>query len=359
LKSTSPYFHTSFTFNGLEYNNAEELLQFAKKLRKEGDAYEVSIGKFIKKWLGDSDTIIVKTSGSTGKPKKIALKKEHMIASAKATCSYFKLGPNTKALLCLSADYIAGKMMLVRALVMGWDLHVVAPEKDALTQYDNDYDFVAMVPYQVHHTFDALTKVRKLIIGGGAVSAALEAKLQTIPTEAFATYGMTETCSHVAVRRLNGLAASDSFAAMQDIKFTTDARGCLVIEAPKISEEIIITNDMVHLENATRFIWLGRFDNVINSGGVKLFPETIEAKLAPFIETPFIITSEKDDALGERVVLVVEYKDSTTVPNYAEAFTSLDAYERPKRLYTISKFPYTETGKIKRVEVMQVLQKYK
>jgi O-succinylbenzoic acid--CoA ligase len=359
LKPTSPYFHNAFTFNGLDYNNAAELLNFAMKLQDEGADHEASIGEFIEQWLGDSTTITVQTSGSTGEPKQIVLQKEHMINSAKATCTFFKLGPQTTALLCLSADYIAGKMMLVRSIVMGWNLHVVAPEADALTQYDNEYDFVAMVPYQVHHTFDALAKVKKLIIGGGAISPALEAKLQTIPTESFATYGMTETCSHVAVRRLNGPAKSDGYTAMQDVEFNIDNRGCLVIDAPFITEEPVVTNDMVQLNSSHSFEWLGRFDNVINSGGLKLFPETIEEKLASFIETPFVITSEKDEALGERIVLIVENNDTTTVPNYSEAFSSLDSFERPKRMYSISKFPYTETGKIKRTEVMQLLQKYK
>lgn len=329
------------------------------KLQEEGADHEVSIGEFIEQWLDESTTVTVQTSGSTGEPKQIVLQKEHMINSAKATCTFFKLGPNTTALLCLSADYIAGKMMLVRSIVMGWNLHVVAPEADALTQYDNEYDFVAMVPYQVHHTFDALSKVKKLIIGGGAISPALEAKLRTIPTESFATYGMTETCSHVAVRRINGPAKSDGYTAMQDVEFTIDDRGCLVIEAPFITEEPVATNDMVQLNSPHSFEWLGRFDNVINSGGLKLFPEAIEEKLAPFIETPFVITSEKDEALGERIVLIVEYKDTSTVPNYSEAFSSLDKFERPKRMYSISKFPYTETGKIKRTEVMYLLKKYK
>jgi len=359
LKSTSPYFHNAFTFNGLEYSHDDELLSFAMKLQDEGADHEVSIGEFIEQWLSSASTITVHTSGSTGEPKLIVLEKEHMINSAKATCAFFKLGPQTKALLCLSADYIAGKMMLVRAIVMGWDLHVVAPEADALTQYDNEYDFVAMVPYQVHHTFDALVKVKKLIIGGGVISPALEAKLLTIQTESFATYGMTETCSHIAVRRLSGPAASGTYTAMQDVELSVDNRGCLLIDAPLITEEVIVTNDMVTLNSSHSFDWLGRFDNVINSGGLKLFPEAIEEKLAPFIKTPFVITSEIDEALGERIVLIVEFNDTTTVPNYSEAFASLDKFERPKRMYSISKFPYTETGKIKRTEVMQLLQKYK
>ena len=351
-------FHTSFTFNGLQYETKDELYSFAETLQKEGDEYETHIGAFIINWLDDTTTITVKTSGSTGKPKKIHLPKQAMVNSAKATASYFKLASNTSALLCLPANYIAGKMMLVRAMVMGWNLHVVAPEKDALTQYDNDYDFVAMVPYQVHHSIDALHKVKKLIIGGGPVSKELEAALQTVPTEVFATYGMTETITHIAVRRINGPARSEQFSALPNVKFSQDDRECLVISAPEISEEKVVTNDVVSLQSATSFTWLGRYDNVINSGGVKIFPEKVEESLSQFIEEPFIIASEKNNELGERVILVIESK-AQTIPDYSQVFEKLTKYERPKKIVSLSQFPYTETGKVKRAALLELLQKYK
>lgn len=351
-------FHPAFTFNGLQYETKEELYAFAESLQKEGDEHEVHIGSFIIHWLDETDTITVKTSGSTGKPKKIKLPKKAMINSARATASYFKLAENTSALLCLPANYIAGKMMLVRAMIMGWNLHVVAPEKDALTQYDNDYDFVAMVPYQVHYSLKDLNKVKKLIIGGGPVSNELEEKLQAVSTEAFATYGMTETITHIAVRRINGPARSEQFSALPNVKFSQDERDCLVISAPDISEEKVVTNDVVTLQSPTSFVWLGRYDNVINSGGVKIFPEKVEEKLTEKIKEPFIIASEKNSELGERVILVVETK-SETISDYSKAFENLSKYERPKKVVSLSKFPYTETGKIKRAALLEILQKYK
>ncbi|PVW13587.1 AMP-binding protein [Marixanthomonas spongiae] len=351
-------FHSAFTFNGLQYETKEELHAFAENLQREGDEYEMHIGDFIQAWLDESDTLTVKTSGSTGTPKKIKLPKQAMVNSAKATAAYFKLAAGTSALLCLPANYIAGKMMLVRAMVMGWDLHVVAPEKDALTQYDNDYDFVAMVPYQVHHSLPDLNKVKKLIIGGGPVSKELEEQLQLVSTEAFGTYGMTETITHIAVRRINGPARSEAFSALPNVKFSQDERDCLVISAPDISEEKVITNDVVALQSPTSFIWLGRYDNVINSGGVKIFPEKVEEQLSEKITEPFIIASEKNTELGERVVLVVE-TTSETIPDYTKTFQILSKYERPKKIITLSKFPYTETGKIKRGGVLKLLRKYK
>lgn len=359
MTPTSLTLHPDFKLNGLDFTSPEEVLNFTDTLLEEGDDQEVSVAQFIEKWLDFSEEIIVKTSGSTGKPKKIALTKQQMVNSAKATGTYFKTGAGTKALLCIPADYIAGKMMLVRAMVLGWDLHVVKPSKDALTEYDNDYDFVAMVPYQVYHSLEALQKVKKVIIGGGAVSKDLEEKLQEVSTECFSTYGMTETITHVAVRRLNGPARSNTFHALPDVKFWKDDRGCLLISAPNIAEDIIITNDLIELINPSSFRWLGRWDNVLNSGGVKIYPEVVEATLASSIpDNRFIIASENDPALGNLVILVFEGTEERT-PDFKKAFETLEPYERPKKIYRLSKFPYTETGKVKRKDVLQLLQKYK
>lgn len=343
--------------NGLAFGSAEEILNFAEGLIEEGDDFEVSMAQFLEEWLNFKEYVVVHTSGSTGKPKKIQLLKSQMIESARATGAYFKVGEGTKALLCLSSEYIAGKMMLVRAMELGWDLHVVAPEKDALVQYDNPYDFVALVPYQLHYSIEALDKVKKLIVGGGVLSEDLEAQLQDLSVEAFATYGMTETISHVAVRRINGFARSEVYHALPDVKFSMDERGCLVIHAPKLCESDLGTNDLVELISPISFKWLGRYDFVINSGGIKLHPESIEKKLSPYLKNAFIITSEPDETLGERVILVME--ESNEKVDYKEAFAHLELYERPKKVYTLSQFPYTETGKIKRAQICEVIRKFR
>ncbi|MCF6306962.1 MAG: AMP-binding protein [Flavobacteriaceae bacterium] len=350
--------HPLFKLNGQNFN-ASELLEFAKDLEKSGVHYEINIGKFLQQWLDDNDSVIVKTSGSTGTPKEIQLSKQQMINSAKSTGIFFKLPEKTTALLCLPSNYIAGKMMLVRAMVLGWNLHIVAPEKDAITQYDNEYDFVAMVPYQVHHSIKSLNKIKKLIIGGGAISEKLNQELQKVNTEVFATYGMTETITHIAVRRINGLAKTNEYTALPNVKFSLNEKNCLVIEAPEVSNEKVFTYDMVRLNSPTTFEYLGRIDNVINSGGIKLFPEQIEAKLSPYIDCSFIIASEKDEELGERLILILENESNEFSSNISEAFQNLSSFERPKKIYTFSKFPYTETGKIKRSEVIQILKSNK
>lgn len=347
--------HPKFTLNSEAFSSVEVLIERAKQLLENGGNDEIAIGKFILEWLDENDFIIVKTSGSTGVSKEIKLQKEHVFNSATATVTYFDLKEETKALLCLPSEYIAGKMMLVRAMIAGWNLHTAAPEKNPLEKQDNDFDFTAMVPYQVFHSLADLHKVKKLIIGGGAVSAELEQQLQQISTSIFATYGMTETISHIAVRPLNGAEKSPVFCALPKVNFSQTENDCLQIQAPEISEESVTTNDVVELISPTSFKFLGRIDNVINSGGVKVHPEAVEEKLSLHINKPFFIAAEKDEALGERVILIVESDKKLKLEEYSEIFEALSTYEKPKKVYTTRQFIYTETGKIKRAEVLKIL----
>ena len=354
MTSSSIYVHPKFKLNGLSYQ-FDDLYELAVDFEKSQTLHEIEIGKFLIEWLNNNNYISVPTSGSTGAPKKINILKAHTINSAIATGTFFELPCETRALLCLPASYIAGKMMLVRAIILGWDLYIKAPEKDAITQYDRDYDFVAMVPYQVHYSLKSLNKIKKLIIGGGAISVDLNDQLQHVDTEVFATYGMTETITHIAVRRINGLAKSDYYNALPNVKFSLDKRDCLVIEASEVSDDKVVTNDLVKIISPSSFQYLGRIDNVVNSGGVKLFPEQIEAKLAKFIDVQFIIASEKNQTLGEQLILILEEDSSELIPDIKTAFSTLSNYERPKKVYSFSKFPFTETGKIKRSELLDNL----
>lgn len=350
-----PLLHPKFKLNGEVFSSAEALRLSANGLIEKGKDDETAIGKFILEWLDGKDFITVKTSGSTGIPKKIKLLKNHVFNSANATVTYFDLRENTKALLCLPSEYIAGKMMLVRAMTAGWDLHTAAPEKNSLENIESNIDFAAMVPYQVFHSLADLHKVKKLIVGGGAVSSELEQQIQTVITNVFATYGMTETISHIAVRPLNGKEKSAVFSALPKVSFSLNKRGCLQIHASEISEEIVITNDVVELLSPTSFKFLGRIDNVINTGGVKVHPEVVEEKLSLHLNQPFFIASEKDEALGERVILIIESEKQLKLEDYSKVFETLSAYEKPKNIYSLLPFIYTETGKIKRAEVLKEL----
>ncbi|MFO7672788.1 MAG: AMP-binding protein [Lutibacter sp.] len=347
-------FHSAFKLQGKSFNSKEELINFSKEI-------SADVSYFLMNWFDENSFVEVKTSGSTGNPKIIQLQKAHMIHSAKATGEYFNLPENTTALLCMSANYIAGKMMLVRALTLGWHLDVVEPTSNPLKNSDKIYDFSAMVPMQLHNSFADIHKIKKLIVGGGMVSNELLSKIQEVKTEIFATYGMTETITHIAVKKLNQirhgeLVSASHYKTLPNIKIALDSRGCLVIDAPTISSEKVVTNDLVELISPTEFKWLGRIDNVINSGGIKLIPEQIEEKLAVIIENRFFVAGKKDSVLGEKLILICEGIKNENLLNKIQCLGTLLAYEIPKEIYFIEKFMETGTDKIDRIKTLEFLK---
>lgn len=337
--------HNYFKLNGYHLN-AKDLCRVAYSYIKEGDAYEQSIGEFFLDWFDKKDYIEMTTSGTTGLPKLVRLKKQAMIQSALATGDFFGLEPGDKALLCLPTQFIAGKMMLVRSLILGLELDVVSPSLHPLQFNTTTYDFVAMVPLQVQNSIDGLSKVRKLIIGGAKLDSALEEKLLPLKTEICETYGMTETITHIAAKRLG----DSVFSILPNVKISQDDRQCLVIHVATISDEPIVTNDLVELVNEQQFKFLGRIDNVINSGGVKLIPEQIEAKLTGKIANRFFVTGLPDTTLGEKLVLVIEGEKQEFEPDF---FDVLGKYEKPKEIVFVSKFKENENGKLLRKPTLQ------
>ncbi|MDO6743742.1 AMP-binding protein [Tenacibaculum soleae] len=350
-------FHKNFKLNGVSFSSEEELIVFSRAISN-------SIANFLSDWFHQKDFVTVQTSGSTGKPKSIQLKKEFMKNSALATGTFFNLKENTTALLCLSTDYIAGKMMLVRALTLGWQLDVVKPESNPLKGIEKQYDFSAMVPLQLRSSLNELHKIDKLIVGGGVVTADLIAAIQNISTKVFATYGMTETITHIAVKKLNDLplmAESRSvYKTLPNVLISQDNRNCLIIEAPKVTIEKIVTNDVVNIVSKTTFEWLGRIDNVINSGGVKLHPEKIEEKLSEIIEQRFFVSGIKDEVLGEKLILIIEDVTSSEVESFLlskiKKESSLSKFEIPKEVYLLPKFIETETKKIQRKKTLDLIK---
>jgi o-succinylbenzoate synthase len=305
------------------------------------------VNQFISDWYSPNDEMSLQTSGSTGKPKSISVKKEWMKNSAQLTGKTFGLNEGNSALLCMPMKYVAGKMMVVRALELGLDLKVVEPSSSPLKDIDDQIDFAAMAPLQLENSSNDLDKVKTLIVGGGQVSLQLIKKLQNISTQIYETYGMTETLTHVAIKPLNGPNKSDIFSALDGIHFEIDERDCLVIYAPMLNSESIITNDIVELVDKSSFRWLGRFDNIINSGGIKIIPEVIEEKLASvIIDRRFYIVGETDNKLGEKVVLLVEGNETEL------SFQHLEKYERPKEIYFIPKFVETKSGKVNQQETI-------
>lgn len=342
-------FHKKFQLNSISFSSVDELLNYTKDFSEE-------IHQFLDSWFSKSDLIIVKTSGSTGKPKPISLKKEFVINSAKATGNYFKLQESTSALLCLPIEYIAGKLMLIRALTLGWKLDVIDANSNPLEKVEKQYDFSAMVPLQLENSLSKVHLIKKLIVGGGVVSNALQEKLQTVSTDVFATYGMTETITHIAVKKLNhfesllGKITKKSFyQTLPNVTIYKDDRNCLVIDAPKVAEEIIFTNDVIQLVSDEKFEWLGRFDNVINSGGIKLHPEKIEEKLAKFITNRSCVIGIPDEKMGEKLVLIVEgIKQDVNFEG-----TGLSKFEIPKEIYFVDSFIETDSGKIHRKRTLE------
>jgi len=351
--------HPSFKINNCSYTS-KSILHYIEELIIDKEEYLQDIGLFLKNWLHENEYVIVQTSGSTGVPKKIKLYKEHMRNSALATGDYFDLKEKTTALLCLSANYIAGKMMLVRALVLGWDIHLVSPKLNPLHQLDSSFDFCAMVPMQVEESLADLSKIKQLIIGGGVVSSFLNKQLQSVQTDCFATYGMTETITHIAVKKINNFRITNPidkvyYQVLSNVIISQDNRDCLVIDAPSVSNEIITTNDIVKLHSLNEFEWLGRVDNVINSGGIKLFPEQIEQKLSKIIKERFFVIGIPDDKLGEKLILIVESDAKLTLSKTDYINCQLTTYETPKEVGILPKFIETPTGKVLRKQTLELL----
>jgi O-succinylbenzoic acid--CoA ligase len=359
-------FHKDFKLNNTSFATVDELLFYTAK-------YSDKIHHFLQEWFSEKDYVIVHTSGSTGTPKAIKLQKKQLQNSAVATGDFFKLKEKTSALLCLPIEYIAGKMMLVRAVTLGWHLDVILSNSNPLKQHLTSYDFSAMVPLQVENSIEKLHQIKKLIVGGGAVSNSLQEKLQEVTTEVFATYGMTETITHIAVKKLNNFASpiestpkkslhTAFYEILPNTTIYKDERNCLVIKNTSISDKVIFTNDVVALISETQFEWLGRFDNVINSGGIKLHPEKIETELSKIIGQRFFVAGIKDEKLGEKLVLLIESAGDKSIKSPDQLNSEMknsklfSKFEIPKEIHFIDRFSETETKKIHRKKTLDLIK---
>lgn len=346
----------------------------------------MTLEDFFSEWNNDSDRVLVHTSGSTGKPKPMMVEKKRMLNSARITCDFLGLKPGDSALLCMSLDYIAGKMVVVRSIERHLHLISVSPSGHPLKDIDlkdvngkdvnGEITFAAMVPMQVYNTLqvpeerERLTHVRHLIIGGGAIDASLEKELRSLPGNIaiWSTYGMTETLSHIALRRINGAEASEWYQPFDSVKISQTEEGCLVINAPLVCAETLVTNDIVEIESyiynkveKTRFRIKGRKDNVICSGGIKIQIEEVEEFLKPHLEKPFMLAKKKDEKFGEIAVLMTEDEDLKKVEATIRRLLSGKSddsnksseskshkYWIPREYLHVDHLPLTETGKPKR-----------
>ncbi len=322
----------------------------------------MTVDEFIAQWHDGSDTVEVHTSGSTGDPKVMNVEKRRMLASARATCDFLGLKPGDTALLCMSVDYIAGKMMVVRAIERNLRLVAVEPSSHPLALPDfsdemgKKLDFAAMVPLQVYNSLQVprerriLANIRHLIIGGGPLDPSLESELRGFDGAIWHSYGMTETLSHIALRRVSGPESSSWFTPLPGIVLSVNDDGCLVIDAPHLCPERLVTRDVVEMEveeesGLQRFKVLGRIDNVINTGGIKIHIEQVEQALMSLISRPFLITKCPDSRFGEVVVMLLQGTEADIPAAREVCDRTLTKYARPKHILAVPSLPMTPTGK--------------
>lgn len=322
----------------------------------------MSLEAFLEEWNNSSPYVHVQTSGSTGTPKPMLVEKQRMLNSARITCDFLGLKPGDTALLCMSLDYIAGKMMVVRAIERGLKLIVQEPNGHpmAVTQRGQSpcVTFAAMVPMQVYNSLqvpeerERLKQIKHLMIGGGAIDDALADELKTFPNAVWSTYGMTETLSHIALRRLSGPEASEFYTPFPGVRLSLSDEGCLVIDAPEVCSAPLVTNDIAEL-SSQNFKIMGRKDNIICSGGIKIQAEEVERQLRPYMRVPYLISKRPDPKFGEMVVLLTE----GSVDEAREVcHCVLPKYHQPRAYVHLDHIPLTETGKPARKQAEQAIR---
>jgi len=311
---------------------------------------------FVDEWNSSTASIIVNTSGSTGTPKKTEILKSHMLISAKKTLGYFDLKPGDTTLLCLSPETIAGKMMIVRSIVGDMNLVVSDVNSTPLKNCHHHLDFIALVPLQIEELLktdaEKLKSIQTILIGGGPIHASLSTKLREQNIQAFHSYGMTETISHVAIRKV-GIEETETFEALNGIEFSQE-NGQLHVHYPEIGYSTLATNDLVELIDNHHFKFIGRADFIVNSGGIKINPETVEELLSTHIKTAFFVSGIPDEQLGQRLILLIE-GTITQAPTLFELKSLLPKFHNPKEVYFLPNFIRTESGKINRLETLKMI----
>ena len=311
---------------------------------------EEELFAFLREWYSPVDFIEVQTSGSTGIPKKITLKKKFIEASALRTLKYFKLNSRDRVLHCLPCKYIAGKLMIIRALIGHLDLYMVDPSTDFdFLREAGKFRFAAMVPNQVASIpNELLPQIEQLLIGGGSIPPSLQKRLENAPTKIYSSYAMTETATHIAICSLNGEYADGWYHCLENIRVSLSSGNCLRIEMPGLKEPFLQTNDIAELNDNKTFRILGRADHVIISGGAKYHPEQLEKKLEQYISLPFMIAALPHDKLGEQIVIVLEGESADKEQIIEICSTCLSHYEQPREIIFTERLPRTSNGKLKR-----------
>lgn len=322
--------------------------------------FEKKVSNFIQDWFDESTAVKVQTSGSTGKPKVLEIEKERMRHSANKTCDILELKEGDTALLCLPVDYISGKMMVVRAIERKLNLVINTPSTKPLGDLTEEITFCAMSPLQVENSLDKIHLIKKLIIGGAAVSESLKNKISqkvkysNTQSQIFETYGMSETLSHIALKQIYPV-VEENFHTLNEIEISLDERGCLQIFAPNLNPELLITNDLVEIINGKEFRFLGRIDNVINSGGLKIYPEQLENLVKKEITNEVAFLGIPDEKLGQKLVLVIEGEAGKNIHQELSTISYPSKNHQPKEIIFLENFPRIPNGKVNRKELLNLL----
>lgn len=324
--------------------------------------YELIILDFLEKYKNDTN-FILQTSGSTGQKKEICVSKKQLQQSAIATIKALNLKKSDTALLCLHFDFIASKMMLIRAFEADMNLVISKPNADLgalIEQYQ--ISFAAFVPLQIEkiiasNGIEMLNKIQTILIGGTAISQNLVAKLQSCSSNIYQTFGMTETVSHIALRKISGNNPPKYYTILPNIEIKTNVENCLCIKGEVTNNVWIETTDVIHLIDNQNFEWIGRKDFVINSGGIKIHPEELETKIAEVLKLNFVISSLDDEKLGQKIVLVLEQKNKIKEEEklLLQIKNLVSVYEAPKSIVYLLNFPFLENGKINRLEIKNLI----
>lgn len=314
-------------------------------------AYIQDIIRLKERWFSKDPNFLVQTSGSTGQPKTISLQKEHMGNSARATLKFLNIEEGSQALLCLPIDKIGGIMMFVRAAEANLDLTILEPSSKPFDLLEENVNFAlsAMVPLQISQSLAQLQRAGKLIAGGGPLSPRLIRQIIENKAQLWHSYGMTETISHIALRQISPVLA-DAFKVLPGVTISLNEQSCLTISAPAIGVEKLETKDLAQLIGEDQFLWKGRLDNVVLSGGLKLYPEELEQKID--LSKNFILAGRDNPNLGQELLLIIESEQPLDEQHRIAALARLDRLERPKKILYLKSFIYTSNGKIKRSETL-------
>ena len=363
--------YSNLILNAQSYSKSELLELSQKKLNNSlTEEWQLRVFSFIQEWLDDNDFMLVQTSGSTGNPKQLRVEKKAMIQSAFTTGNFFELKRGNTALMCLPANFIAGKMMIVRAFVLGLNLIIAPPKSNILACLGHmPIDFASVVPMQIQKIMssdknnrnNSLFNIGTLLVGGASINRQQKSFLATLKCRVFATYGMTETLTHIAVQRIERGKLNSYYNPLPGVEITKDKRGCLVINARHLNINSLATNDLVEINKDGQFTLVGRVDNIINTGAVKVSPEIIEEKLSMLIkERRYMIYPEKDSLFSQKVALLLEGEDMSEDEKKSlitNLNTKLKKFEKLRTISFLPKFAETNSGKIHRKKTLQQLFK--